>query len=285
MHDYLEKIKNDRLPLIKYDLFDEIPFVTHGFTTRLGGVSEGIYSTLNLSFTRGDNREHVLRNYAIIAENIGSNIEDFVASDQTHTANIRIVSKEDCGKGIVREKDYRDVDGLMTNESEIVLFTYFADCVPLFFSDRIKKVVAVSHSGWKGTVQKIGKKTVEKMCEVYGSKKEDIVCAIGPSICKACYEVSKDVKDEFDKNFTQDEIDLIFTRRNLCEKNLYNTNEEKYLLDLWKANELILLEAGIPLENIENRRICTCCNKDILFSHRGLQGKRGNLAAFIKINN
>ena len=276
MHEYLSDIveKKQKLPIIRYDLFDALPFITHGFTTRLGGVSEGIFSTMNLSFTRGDDREKVLRNYGIIAEEIGYSVNDFVASDQTHTTNIRIVTKEDRGKGIIREKDYKDIDGLMTNERGIVLFTYYADCVPLFFADRVKKVIALSHSGWRGTVNRMAEVTINKMCREFGSNKEDIICAVGPSICRDCYEVSGDVRLEFERKFCSEDMKKIFTAK----------ENDKYLLDLWKANEIILIEAGISKENIENRRICTCCNKDILFSHRGSGGKRGNLAAFMVIN-
>lgn len=273
MHEYLEKIRQDKVPLIRYDLFSDVPFLVHGFTTRLGGVSEGIYTSMNLSFTRGDRVEDVLANYEILAQEIGIEKSKFVASDQTHTTNIRIVTKDDLGKGIIREKDYTDVDGLMTNEKGVVLFTYYADCVPLFFADKKKKVIALSHSGWRGTKNKMAKVTVEKMCEVYGCERSDIICAIGPSICRSCYEVSQDVKTEFEETFLPEAIADIFTAK----------ANGKFLLDLWKANELILKETGILEEHIENRRICTCCNKDILFSHRGLEGKRGNLAAFMAI--
>lgn len=273
LNSYLNDIKKEKLPLIKFSLFDKCEWINHGFTTRLGGVSTGIYSSLNLSFNRGDKREAVLKNYEIVAESINENIENFVASDQTHTTNIRIVSGNDRGKGITKDKDYSDVDGLMTDEKGIVLFTYYADCVPLYFADIKKKVIALSHSGWKGTVNKMGKVTVDKMVSEYGSNKEDIICAIGPSICKNCYEISEDVANEFKEKFSCKDI----------EKFLEDKKNGKYQLDLWKANEIILTNAGIKQENIENRRICTCCNKDILFSHRGLQGKRGNLAAFMTI--
>lgn len=276
MHEYLSSMidRQEKLPLIRYDLFDKLPFLTHGFTTRLGGVSEGIFSTLNLSFTRGDDREKVLKNYEILAGEIGYLVEDFVASDQTHTTNIRVVTKADRGKGIVRKKDYKDIDGLMTNEKDIVLFTYYADCVPLFFADKEKKVIALSHSGWRGTVNRMAEVTINKMCREFGSNKEDIICAVGPSICRNCYEVSEDVRLEFERKFCAEDMKKIFTAK----------ENDKYLLDLWKANEIILIEAGISADNIENRQICTCCNKDILFSHRGLAGKRGNLAAFMAIN-
>jgi len=279
LNKYLDNLKqkfnedNSDLPLIRFESFEKIPFIEHGFTTRLGGVSKGIYSTLNLSFARGDEKEDVLENYRIVGRKIGYDIDDFVASHQTHTTNIRIVSKEDKGKGIIKERDYEDVDGLMTNEPGIVLFTYYADCVPLYFVDTVKKVIALSHSGWKGTVNKMGKVTVDKMVSEYGCDRKDIICAIGPSICRKCYEVSEDVAIEFKKNFSKEDV----------EQFLDDKHNGKYQLDLWKVNELILKEAGISESHIENRRICTCCNKDVLFSHRGLNGQRGNLAAFMVI--
>lgn len=279
MNKYLDNLKqkfnedNSDLPLIRFESFEKIPFIEHGFTTRLGGVSKGIFSTLNLSFARGDEKENVLENYRIVGRKIGYDIDDFVASHQTHTTNIRIVGKEDKGKGIIRERDYEDVDGLMTNESGIVLFTYYADCVPLYFVDRVKKVIALSHSGWKGTVNRMGKVTVDKMVSEYGCDRKDIICAIGPSICRKCYEVSEDVAIEFKKNFSEKDV----------EQFLDDKHNGKYQLDLWKVNELILKEAGISENHIENREICTCCNKDVLFSHRGLNGQRGNLAAFMVI--
>lgn len=271
MNQYLESIIDDELPIIEFESFRNIPFIKHGFTTRLGGVSKGMFSTMNLSFTRGDREEDVMENYRRIGRKIGYDIQNFVASHQTHTTNIRIVSKNDRGKGIVVPRDYEDIDGMMTNEKNLVLFTYYADCVPLYFVDKVNKVIAISHSGWKGTVNRMGAKTVEKMINVYGSNPKDIQCAIGPSICKDCYEISEDVAKEFKKEFEKNEV-----REFLEEK-----DNGKYQLDLWKVNEIILQQAGIQEKNIENRKICTCCNKEILFSHRGLDGKRGNLAAFL----
>jgi YfiH family protein len=163
----------------------------------------------------------------------------------------------------------------MTNKKDIVLFTYYADCVPLYFVDISKKVIALSHSGWRGTINRMGARTVEKMVNEYNSNPEDIICAIGPSICKKCYEVSEDVALEFKKEFSDDEVTTF----------LDDKGNGKFQLDLWKVNEIILLNAGIKPEHIDNRSICTCCNKDILFSHRGLNGKRGNLAAFMVICN
>lgn len=244
--------------------------VRHLFSTREGGVSEGIYRSMNLSYTRGDKKEAVDENYRRIADVLESCTEDMVCSDQTHTDHIRLVTAKDRGKGVTRPKDYADVDGLITQEKGIVLCTFFADCVPLFFVDPVKKAIGLSHSGWRGTVQKIGRKTVERMGEAFGTDPKDVRAAIGPSICQDCYEVSEDVIEEFRKSFPAGEL-------------FYETKPGKYQLDLWEANRLVMLEAGIPAEHIEVTDLCTCCNPDFLFSHRASHGQRGNLAAFMKL--
>lgn len=259
--------------------------VRHLFSTRAGGVSEGIYASMNLSFTRGDKKEAVEENYRRIAECMACGVEDMVCSDQTHTDNIYLVSAKDRGKGVVRPKDYKDVDGLITREKGIVLCTFFADCVPLFFVDAEKGAIGLSHSGWRGTVRKIGKKTVEAMEKAFGTKPEDLYAAIGPSICRDCYEVSEDVAEEFRRAFPEEEENNARSSGSRKESRplWYPTKPGKYQLDLWEANRRILLEAGISKDRIEVTDICTCCNPDILFSHRASGGKRGNLGAFMKL--
>ena len=250
--------------------------VRHLFSTREGGVSEGIYASMNLSYTRGDRKEAVDENFRRIAVCLGSRPEDMVCSDQTHTDNIRLVTAVDKGKGVVKPKDYRDVDGLITQERGIVLCTFFADCVPLFFVDPVNKAIGLSHSGWRGTVQKIGKKTVEEMGKAFGTKPEDVYAAIGPSICQDCYEVSEDVIEEFRKalpEITSEDADSLW----------YPTTPGKYQLNLWEANRQVMLEAGIFASQIEVTDLCTCCNPDFLFSHRASQGRRGNLGAFLML--
>jgi YfiH family protein len=176
-------------------------------------------------------------------------------------------------KGLTRQLDYQDVDGLITNEPGLCLSTFYADCVPLYFVDPVQKAIGLSHSGWRGTVGKIGAVTVQKMREEYGSKPEDIIAAIGPSICQDCYEVSEDVIVEFQNNFDEK-----------YWKELYYRKENgKYQLNLWKANEIVLAEAGILKEHIAVTNLCTCCNSEVLFSHRASNGKRGNLAAFMAL--
>ncbi|MBD5550682.1 MAG: peptidoglycan editing factor PgeF [Lachnospiraceae bacterium] len=265
--------------------------VRHLFSTRMGGVSEGIYASMNLSYTRGDEKEAVDENYHRIAACLDSKVEDMVCSDQTHTDHIRLVTAEDKGKGVIRPKDYRDVDGLITQEKGIVLCTFYADCVPLFFVDPVKKAIGLSHSGWRGTVQKIGKKTVEEMGKAFGTDPKDVRAAIGPSICQDCYEVSEDVIEEFRKAFPEaaagaESLEFPGLRsesRGRVRLLWYPTKPGKYQLDLWEANRQIMLEAGIPETQIEVTDLCTCCNPDLLFSHRASHGKRGNLGAFMKL--
>ena len=172
------KIEND-VPVIQYDLFNTLPNLTHGFSTRLGGVSKGIYESMNLSFTRGDNADKVMENFRRFGQAIGIHPGQMVFTDQTHTTNLRVVTQKDCGKGILFDRDYHDIDGLITDCSNVALVTFYADCVPLYFADPKRHVIAMSHSGWRGTVGKIGAKTVAKMQETFGCESEDIYAAIG----------------------------------------------------------------------------------------------------------
>lgn len=260
----------DTVEYLSFPLFEKEPGISHLFSTRLGGVSEGIFSSMNLSYTRGDENAAVDENFRRIGDVLGLTPEHFVLSDQTHTTNIRIVTKEDLGKGVTRPKDYTDIDGLITNEPDIILGTFYADCVPLYFYDPVKKVIALSHSGWRGTVLGMGRVTIGKMKEAFGCNPQDILAAIGPSICKDCYEVSEDVAEEFAKVFSGREREILLAKSN-----------QKYQLDLWKANEILLFDAGIKREHLEITDICTCCNPLYLFSHRASMGKRGNLGAFL----
>ncbi|MCI8860158.1 MAG: peptidoglycan editing factor PgeF [Lachnospiraceae bacterium] len=257
-------------PYLSYPLLEQTGMVKHCFTTRLGGVSEGIFESLNLSFSRGDQRSAVEENFQRVSQALGTEYGNFVFTDQTHTVNVRRVGIEDAGKGLTRDRGYSDVDGLITNEPGLVLSTFYADCVPLYFVDTKQRAIGLSHSGWRGTIKRMGKVTLETMCREFGTLPEDVICAIGPSICQDCYEVSEDVAEEFNREFSSHSGEI-----------LENKGNGKYQLDLWRANEIILLEAGIKPEHLSVTDLCTCCNDKILFSHRASQGKRGNLGAFL----
>ena len=258
------------MPLFHFDLLEKTGIVEHCFTTKQGGVSQGIFAELNLSFTRGDVKEHVQENYKRLAEALGVTPNAFVCTDQTHTTNVIKVGKAECGIGVTRPKPYTDIDGLITNEAGVVLSTFFADCVPLYFVDPVNKAIGMSHSGWRGTVGRMGAKTIEAMNKEYGSKAQDLVAAVGPSICQSCYEISRDVAEQFMEEFKGHETEILIDKGN-----------DKFQLDLWKCNEIVLLEAGVRPENLAVTDVCTCCNSKLLFSHRATNGKRGNLGAFM----
>ena len=260
------------LPLLHYSLLEQTGIVEHCFTTRLGGVSEGVCTSLNLSFSRGDEPAAVMENYRRVAEVFAKTVDDFVCTDQTHTTTVIRVGKAEKGYGVTKEKPYTDVDGLITNESGVILSTFYADCVPLYFVDPVHKAIGLSHSGWRGTVGRMGQKTLEAMAEAFGTKPEDVYAAVGPSICQDCYEISEDVAEHFYEEF-----------KNHGDEILINKGNGKYQLDLWKTNEIVLLEAGIRPEHLAITNVCTCCNSEVLFSHRASQGKRGNLAAFLML--
>lgn len=269
-----EVLKRNHLGELEYLTFpslEETGIVKHLFSTRLGGVSEGMFESMNLSYTRGDRKEAVDENFRRIADVLACGTEDLICSDQTHTTNIRRITAEDRGKGVTRAKDYTDVDGLITNIQGVVLATFYADCVPLFLVDTVHHAIGLSHSGWRGTVGRMGKCTLEAMKEAYGTEPKDVTAAIGPSICGACYEVSSDVAERFMTEFS----------KKVCGEILTEKGDGKYMLDLWKANYYIFTEAGVEPDKISTADICTCCNPKYLFSHRASQGKRGNLGAFM----
>lgn len=264
-------VEKNGVPYFVFENLENTGLVRHGFSTRLGGVSEGCLSSMNLSFTRGDDLEKVRENFRRMGMAIGFETKDLVLSDQTHTTNVRLVTEADRGKGFDRERDYTDVDGLITDTPGLMLVTIYADCVPLYFVDPVHKAIGLSHSGWKGTVHRMGKVTMERMAEEFGTRPEDVQAAIGPSICQDCYEVSEDVAQAFMDEFA-DQLD---------DRLVYRKGNGKYQLNLWNANERILLEAGIRPEHLSITNICTCCNHELLFSHRASHGQRGNLAAFL----
>ena len=250
---------------------DALPFVRHGFSTRLGGVSDGIFQSMNLSFTRGDDDASVSENFCRFCDAIGVRAEDVVVSAQTHTTNIYNATADDRGRGITRKRGYTDIDGLITDEPNVVLCTQYADCVPLFFVDPLRRVVATSHAGWRGTVGGIAQTTVERMTADYGCLPENIIAAIGPSIGKCCFEVDTPVYDAFSKLSFFD--GTCFTA----------DGDDKYHIDLWEINRRYMLQVGVKLDNITVTDLCTRCHPTLFWSHRYTGGQRGSLAAFIAL--
>lgn len=277
------------VPVIKFKPFIELDWLEHGFSTREGGVSEGIYRSMNLSFSQGDDAEKVMKNHGIMGAYFGKAYDSMIYSHQTHTTNVLKVEEKNAGMGFVKERSFKEVDGFVTNRPGILLITAYADCVPLFFADTRLHVIGLSHSGWRGTVNNMAGVTVDKLKEEYGSKPEDIVAFIGPSICRDCYEVGYDVAEHFYNiyrntglvSYDEASQEYILSAKTLEKEKA--VTEKKYYLNLHAANRVNLENVGLLPNNIYTTDICTCCNPDILFSHRASKGKRGGLCGYLMI--
>ncbi len=252
-----------------FPAFDAVPFVRHGFSTRLGGASDGIYASMNLSFTRGDDAVAVRANFDRFCTAIGVSSEHVVVSAQEHHTAIYNATVGDRGRGVTRERGYMDIDGLLTDEPNVVLLTQYADCVPLFFVDPVRKVVGMSHAGWRGTVAQIGAVTVERMVADYGCNRDDILAGIAPSIGPCCFEVDAPVITEFEKLPFYDE-------------GCYTpVGDDKAMINLWEVNRRTLVAVGIKPEHVTVTDLCTKCHPDVFWSHRVTGPQRGSLAGAI----
>lgn len=265
-------LRGEGTPFLSFLSFEELPFLRHGYSTRLGGVSEGVFSSLNLGFRRGDSDENVQENYRRICGSIGIPLESLVFTDQVHGTELKRVTVSDRGKGILKERDYAGVDGLLTNEALVALVVFGADCVPVFFVAPEAHAIGVAHAGWRGTLEGVSVKMVQRLSEEFGSKASDLRIVIGPSICKDCYEVSEDVAGQFLERYPA-----------IAPTSVVRTEgkEGKFQLDLWEMNRQLLMGAGVSSGQIEVSGICTCCHKELLFSHRAMGKERGSLAGFL----
>ncbi len=236
--------------------------VSHIFSTRLGGVSSGDLFSMNLSPSRGTFSD-TIENYKRLCSCENIPFEKCVLAQQTHTKNIRIVTEEDSGKPMFTSSDIKDTDGLVTNVKNLPIAIFFADCVPILLFDTEKVVLGVVHAGWRGTVEKIAENALSVMKENFSSNSEDVFAAIGPSIGPCCFNVSEDTKKEFEKANLKE-----------CIKIFGNST----YIDLQNANKIILERCGVKPENISILKMCTKCNKDIFFSHRGCGADTGRMA-------
>lgn len=263
--------KND-VPYLTYNSLSAIKFINHAFSTRLGGVSDGEFSTMNLAFNRGDKPENVTENYKKICKSAGFDYESLTASSQDHHTFVRAVTTQNRGVGIYKARDIESVDALVTNQKGVTLVTYYADCTPLFFVDVNKKAIGLAHAGWRGTVERIGEKVINKMQSEYGTNPSDVIAAIGPAISACCYEVDLSCAKQFL------ELNDLATDKFVFEK-----GNGKFMIDLLETNRQILVSTGVKPENITVSDICTNCSSNLLWSHRATKGHRGTMAAFMCI--
>ena len=239
----------------------------HAFTTRFGGVSDGIYSSLNLGQSLGDDINNVKDNYGIICDTLKISVDDIVKSRQMHGTDIRIVTEKDRAK--LFDTEIPAADGLVTNNKNIALIIYTADCVPILLHDPVNKVIGAVHAGWRSTVENIAGKAIQTMIEEFGCSPENIKAAIGPCISVCCFETSQDVPDAL---------------RNALGKladNCIKPHNEKFMVDLKEANRQMLVNAFV--EDIKISDECTSCNTDKYWSHRKLNIQRGSQASIITL--
>ncbi len=259
MDDFYFKNTNGVITLHSKAL-DSAGFKKHCFTTKKGGCSKGYLAQTNLSFSR-ECEENVKENFSRVSDAVGFSKKAYALTNQQHTDIVDIIEndKADCGFYISKTA----VDGYVTNQKDICLCVFVADCVPIILADTKNRVAACVHSGWRGTAKKISQNALTLMSKNYGTKPGDVIAAIGPCISKCCYEVGRDVYDEFG-------VSEVFTPRG-----------DKFMLDLVFANTAVLKDAGV--KKIDACFECTYCKSDLYYSHRATDGKRGNMAAMIEL--
>lgn len=238
----------------------------HCFTTRFGGVSEGVLSSLNIGIHRGDRWENVLKNYEILGNALGFDTKNIVLSHQTHTDTVLKVGKAQAGSGLYGP-ELPECDGLITNEPGVALAIFTADCTPILLHDPVTGAVGAVHAGWRGTAASIAGKAVAAMVREFGSRPEDIRAAIGPNIGVCCFETDRDVPEAMVAAFGEEAKPFIFPK------------EDKYYVNLKEINALVLRRAGV--DHIEISTDCTVCQSHRFWSHRVTRGDRGSQGAII----
>lgn len=258
---------------ITYPNLEKLDFVRHATSTRKGGISKIPYlESMNLGFHTDDNPETVRENFKIFADAAGIDVNNMVSSSQFHNANIRIASAADRGKGILKPFDGEDFDALVTNEKNVALTIFGADCVPLLFADKENKAVGAAHCGWRGTYKELAPLVVKKMNVLYKSNPKNIFVAAAPCIHGCCYEVDAKLFGDFENKFDF-----------LANTDAFRRENGKFYLDLPKINKYLLMKNGVPEENILVSDLCSGCNFNELFSHRKSGGRRGIMASVIEI--
>lgn len=254
-----------------------LPELSAGFTGRGGGVGKGAYDSLNLAFHVDDDLAVVLANRRTLAEALGFTPEAWTCGEQVHGVAVAVVREDDRGKGFGdRASAFQATDGLVTNVPGVLLTSFYADCVPLYFFDPVNKAVGLAHAGWKGTVGLIAEAVIGLMEQEYGSRRNEIRTAIGPSIGACCYEVDEIVMEKvhaaMDKMAAGEEMEKFVSS---------SPREGRSMLNLKEMNRIIMIKAGILPTHIECTSWCTSCHSDRFFSYRKHNGVTGRMASWV----
>lgn len=239
------------------------------FTSRHKGFSQGCYDTLNMALHVGDDPLSVLANREIVMHIVQAEPDRMICCQQIHGEKVVAVTEQDAGRGAKNYEDsFPGTDGLITNSPGLVLTTFYADCIPVFLFDPVHRAIGLSHSGWKGTMASIARRTMQMMEEYYGSDSRDMLAFIGPGISKCCFEIKNDLADKVARVFP-DYHDII------------SLSPDKTTWDLKETVRMTLIDAGIPYEQITVSDLCTSCHTDHFFSYRKENGQTGRMAAMI----
>lgn len=266
------KITDNNLQYLYFDSFKKTGLVNHAFSTRHGGVSKGIYKSMNLTFKTGDDPKNVIENFKIITSAIGADINFLAPAKANHGVNTVRASKDIYGN-IKISPELEKYDAVITNEPGLSISAFGSDCVIIFYLDTKKKAIGISHGGWRGTADAIPKFVIEKMETDFGTDPKDLIAGISPSIGKCCFEVDPPVADEFRKK-------LFYSEKYIFP---HETSPNKFKIDLWGINKETLMLCGVSEENIEVSNICTMCNTNDFFSHRKMGLNRGGNGGFIML--
>ena len=261
----------------KFSAFPE-DLIAHAVSTRFGGVSKPPFDSLNLALHVGDEAAYVIANRKKFIQSLGFKVSDIVTPNQVHGDKIFRVDENYRGCGCENYADsIPETDALITDTPHLPLMLCFADCVPIFFVDVENRAIGLAHGGWKGTLKKIAAKTLLKMNSEFGTRPENCLIGIAPSIGSCCYEVGDAVIDKCKETFPKNFDELLINR------------DGKIFLDLWRANVIQLLEVGAEEKNIDVAGECTCCQSSWYFSYRAAQKNKldrtGRIAALIALKN
>jgi YfiH family protein len=249
-------------------LLGECDFLTHAFCTRIGGVSEEDYASLNISFKEGDFESRILQNWYRLAMAFAIPVDQFLTLNQVHSDDIFVIKPY--GEYFPADRAL-NFDAIVTSRDNLAICIKTADCVPVFIVDRVKKIIAVVHAGWKSTALEITAKVIRLLNEKYRSAPQDILTAIGPAIGKCCFEIDTASANTF-LNQKDHEAFLFPGKR-----------PDKWMVNLTEANRRQIINCGIPEANIDVSDLCTSCRQDLFFSHRGSGGITGRQLNFMMI--
>ncbi|HEX5130942.1 MAG TPA: peptidoglycan editing factor PgeF [Candidatus Krumholzibacteria bacterium] len=270
---------HDGVHYLTFESFDGVDGVSAVVTTRRGGASTGPYATMNLGRRTADAAEAVALNRARAAALVNAPVRHLTFGKQVHRANVAVVTAVDAGIA------FDDTDALVTRVTDTPLVILTADCAAVLLVDPKQRAVGIAHAGWRGTVARIGAATVTAMRDAFGSLPTDLLAAVGPSIGPCCYEVGGEVIDAVGAAFP-DHAEELLIEPDMASAGSFRAavNEDRKHFDLWRANERVLLDAGVAENHIEIGGMCTACRTDLFYSHRAEQGLTGRFGALVMLH-